>query len=132
MSKKYLHKAPFIKYVLIWCVILYAVWWAVVGVTYGLRQAYVYALGFYIAHEEQDSVIQRCLNLGVTSVPLELSFEDQALLDVIGRQQPTLLAKIQDIRFTEILSDPDRSSLCDAYAALVKDTETKPTLEAAP
>jgi hypothetical protein len=132
MSKKYLHKAPFIKYVLIWCVVLYAVWWAAVGVTHGFRQASVYALGLYIAHEEQGSVIQRCLNLGVTSLPLALSFEDQALLNVMERQQPTLLDKIQDIRFTEMLSDPDRSSLCDAYAALVKSTETKPTVEAAP
>jgi hypothetical protein len=132
MIKRYLHKAPFIKYVLIWCVALYAVWWAAVGVTHGSKKAYVYALGLYIAHQEQDSVMQRCLNLGVTSVPLELPFEDQALLDVMERQQPTLLEKIQDIRFTEMLTDPDRSSLCDAYAALTKSTETKPTVEAAP
>ncbi|WP_274644846.1 hypothetical protein [Pseudomonas serbica] len=117
MSKQYLHKAPFIKYVLIWCVVLCGVWWAAVGVTHGLRNAYIYGLGIYITHEGQDSVIMRCLNLGVSSVPLELSFEDKALLIVMERQQPSLSEKIQDIRFTEMLTDPDRSGLCDAYAA---------------
>lgn len=132
MSKPYLHKVPFIKYVLIWCVVLYGAWWAAVGVTHGLRQAYIYVVGVYIAHEEQESVMMRCLNLGVSSVPLELPFEDQALLDVMEREEPTLMDKIQDIRFTEMLSDSDRSSLCDTYAALVRSHESKPVMETAP
>lgn len=124
MIKRYLYKAPVIKYMLIWCVIFIALWWAAVGFSYGSRKAYVYALGEWALYEGQGSVVQQCLNLRVTSVPQALTFEDQAILNVMERQQPSLLSKIQDIRFTEMLSDTDRSSLCDAYAALgQKDNE---------
>lgn len=66
------------------------------------------------------ALAEACLNLGVSSVPLEIPSNDVATLNLIEERYPELVEWTQDIRFTEILTHTARDELCDALANLEK------------
>jgi len=117
MIKRYLHKPPVMKYLLIWAVVVSCTWLGAIGLAGQFRQAIIYVtVKFNVLGAHDDELIQECLNLRVSSVPQALSLDDQALLKSLEILQPEVQPLVEQILVTEMLDDKGRSELCDGFA----------------